>query len=90
MALFAIKATRRVCNLRRKPAHNQDSEQTPSQGKASSDRFDPGSSFLPCFGRVVWAKAAMLHIYGLASVWEVPCSRLTGGDGHARLSTGPW
>ena len=67
-----------------------DSKQTPSQGKASSDRFDPGSFFLPCFGRAVWAKAAMLHIYGLASVWEVPCSRLTGGDGHARLTTGSW
>ena len=26
-----------------------DSKQTPSQGKASSDRFDPGSFFLPCF-----------------------------------------
>ena len=25
-----------------------DSKQTPSQGKASSDRFDPGSFFLPC------------------------------------------
>ena len=39
---------------------------------------------------VVWAKAAMLHNYGLASVWEVPSSRLTGGDGHARLTTGSW
>ena len=67
-----------------------DSKQTPSQGKASSDWFDPGSFFLPCFGRVVWAKAAMWHNYGLASVWEVPCSRLTGGDGHARLTTGSW
>ena len=26
-----------------------DSKQTPSQGKVSSDRFDPGSFFLPCF-----------------------------------------
>jgi hypothetical protein len=26
-----------------------DSKQTLSQGKASSDRFDPGSFFLPCF-----------------------------------------
>ena len=67
-----------------------DSKQTPCQGKASSDWFDPGSFFLPCFGRVVWAKATMLHNYALASVWEVPCFRLTGGDGHARLTTGSW
>jgi hypothetical protein len=53
-----------------------------------SDRFDSASFFLPCFGRVVWAKARMLHNYALASVWEVPCFRFTGGDGHARLATG--
>ena len=28
--------------------------------------------------------------YVLASIWEVPCFRLTEGDGHARLTSGSW
>ena len=59
------------------PEPKVDSKQMPSQGKASSDWFDPSSFFLPCFGRVVWAKAMMVRNYGLSSVWEVTCSCFT-------------
>jgi len=57
-------------------------------GKASPDRFDSGSFCLPCFASVVLAKAMMLCNSVLASVREVPSSRLTGGDGHALLDDG--
>jgi len=60
----------------------------PCLGKASPDRFDSGSFFLPCFGRVIWAKAMMLCNSVLASVREVPCFRLTEGDGRTHLTTG--
>ena len=59
-----------------------------SNDEPSEDAFKFRRSL--AFGRVVWAKATMLHNYALASVWEVPCFRLTGGDGHARLTTGSW
>jgi len=67
---------------------------TPSRRRAKGRLAQIGSTpvvfFSLAFGRVVWAKATMLHNYALASVWEVPCFRLTGGDGHARLTTGSW
>ena len=67
---------------------------TPSRRRAKGRLAQIGSTlvvfFSVAFGRVVWAKATMLHNYALATVWEVPCFRFTGGDGHARLTTGSW
>ena len=53
----------------------------PCLGKASPDRFDSGSFFLPCFGREVWAKADGAHDTNLASVWE-GALLLTHGSGR--------
>jgi len=74
------------CALRGYRTNNHSRQAVPRE--ASPDRFDSGSFVLPYFGRVVGAKAMMLHNHALASVWEVPCSRLSGGD--ARLTKGSW